>query len=273
MKKQQEDQNANHITKLIGKFDSKDIFVCGTGTSLLGFDWSLLNSKITIALNEAVKVKGFIPTFHLFSDANLFKVTKDRMNGSYEVWPYNPKTLIVCQRDVRTNFLKSVKVSKTIKSNVWQFNICNVCASMQKNASDLFVNRTVATGGITLAWKLGAKRIFLLGVDGYKLRIKNSEGVRDIYYYDGSSKPPEKRKERTLSEKAERNGEVLVTQDRHDFWVKQMQELKDYLIKHGNPYPGKYPNAGIYNCSRLSMIDAWEKVDIQRVLSDGTTDI
>ena len=50
---------------------SGDVYIVGSGTSLIGFKYGQLKGKHTIALNNAIK---FIkPTWHLFSDVNLYK--------------------------------------------------------------------------------------------------------------------------------------------------------------------------------------------------------
>jgi hypothetical protein len=126
----------------------------------------------------------------------------------------------------------------------------------------LYVDRTVATAGIHLAWKLGAERVFLLGVDGYKL--KDAAGER--YYFDGRPKladcgrgvfVPEKRKERLI------NG--VIVQDRHDFWIENMRRLRK-AFDRCKVFPCKWPGAGVYNLSAKSTIDAWPKITIEEAL-------
>lgn len=261
LKPVEEDDNANHIQKLNGRFAGEDIFICGSGTSLHGFNWERLKGKITIALNDALKAPGLEATIHLFSDQNLYKAKKPdaRPSGGYNKYEYPPDTLIICQRAVRCNFLREPGRSVEFKRRIYQFNILNEPAPMKFNDDHLFISRTVATGAICLAWKLGAKRIFLLGIDGYKLRFKDK---KEMYYHDGSVKPKEKRKE---SAKA-MQGFDMVVQDRHELWQKQMTQMKRYFEAHGNPYPSLWPAEGIYNLSKLSTISAWEKIPPDAVL-------
>jgi hypothetical protein len=200
--------------------------------------------------------------FHLFSDQNLFTSKQTGRNtGSYEVWDYYPATKIVCQRPCRKNFLNSPQAKEWVKFNVYQFNQVTTPNRMKVDDDTLFVSRTIATGGISLAWKMGARRIFLLGVDGYKIR----RGAEEVYYHDGTAKPKERRKERTIKQK----DRTLVIQDRHDAWAKNMNELKKHFVSIGNPYPSAWPGPGIYNLSPLSTINAWPKVDREVALEES----
>jgi hypothetical protein len=259
-------ENGSHVSRLVNRYKDEDVFICGTGTSLFGFDWSRLSDKITIALNEAIKVPDFNPTFHLFSDSNLYKSRKRRNlanpSGEYELIDYHPETSIVCQRPVRKNFIVDPNRTEQFKKRVYQFNILPSPATIKFADHNLFISRTVATGAICLAWKLGARRIFLLGVDGYKKRYKRGPSTEEMYYHDGSTKPKEKRKEKTK----ELDGFVMVVQDRHEFWQKQMSQLYEFFRSNGDPYPSEWPGPGVYNCSLLSTIQSWEKIPIDKVL-------
>lgn len=238
-----EDPNAQHIARLAGARAGRDAFVVGTGTSLAGFDWAGLNGLFTIALNDAGAVDGFEPDFHLFSDPLWHR---------YEKRVIARNTKVVCVRESRRRLLKSKDC--VWKEQVWQFNTAGKAKGLVHSASTLYVNRTVATGGITLAWRLGARRVFLLGIDGYKLRRKDG---REVYYHDGRAKV-EKRRE--IKQEGER-----VTQDRHRYWGEDMAELRAWFAA-GGLYPCKWPGPGVYNLSARSTIDAWPKVDAAEVL-------
>jgi hypothetical protein len=258
MRKGAKKDNLDHITRIYNRHKDKDIFILGTGPSLLGFDWTRMNGRLTIALNDAVRAQeGFVPRYHLFSDGNLYEPAKSREQrnplGGYRKFKYDPITDIICGRHQRILFIRHRPAEWPNK--VWQFCACGAAQSMQENDNHLFVNRTVATGAICLAWKLGAKRIFILGVDGYKLRMKDG---KEVYYHNGTPKPPERRKEMTK----EFGEHVKVIQtDRHSFWVRQMDELKKRLNVLGAAYDGPWPARGIYNLSKDSEITAWQKVD------------
>ena len=126
----------------------------------------------------------------------------------------------------------------------------NACEPADGN---LYVSRTVATGAIMLAWKLGARRVFLLGVDGYR--------TDKAYYHDGRTKGREKRKERRID-----GGRIV--QDRHDCWVQNMRELRRQFDRR-KIYGESWPGSNVYNLSLKSTIDSWEKRSVDDVLGES----
>lgn len=258
------DPNAQHINQLFGRHEGANIIVVGSGSSMMGFDYSRLNPFVTIALNDSVKAPGFVPRYHLFSDGHLYEGhAKRNPSGGYQKWLYSPLTKVICPKNQRQCFVNDRGADW---GQAYQFDPTGSPNAIKPGDDGLFVNRTVATGAIMLAWKLGASRIWLMGIDGYKMNVPDDTGGRkDLYYFDGTSKPPEKRK--TVHKKAHGGDAVMVVQDRHDFWRKQMEELKAYFKKHQKAYPGPFPGAGIYNLSALSTIEAWQKVESHLALS------
>ena len=219
----------------------EDIFIVGTGTSLAGFPWERLNDKITIALNDAVKIEGFVPTYHLFSDVNIWK-RYHKMEGK-------PPCKMVCQKHARRLYLDSRYC--TYKEYLWQFDI-DGAPCLDKSTQRLHIRRTVATGGINLAYKLGAKRIFLLGVDGYK--------YKESYYHDGTTKPPERRREELMGD-----GTKRIVQDRHRAWKNDMK-LVGKVFSENKKYQEPYPGSGVFNLNPLSTVGVWETVEPEKAL-------
>ncbi|UCG53522.1 MAG: class I SAM-dependent methyltransferase [Candidatus Latescibacterota bacterium] len=232
--------NRNCVVDLFGSYKGADAFVMGTGTSLAGFDWTSMNDKLTIALNDAVKAPGFKPKFHIFCDVGIW--------ARYRNMNYPEGCAMVCQKRARAQFLRWEHWKDP--DQVFHFNHVSMPDQMTDVDDSLYVSRTVATGGITLAWKLGARRIFLLGVDGYKFS--------DRYYYDGSTKRPEKRRE-------VKAGDGRISQDRHEWWRQNMNKLRDFFRKR-NLFLGPWPKSGVYNLSPFSTIESWEKVPPKTVL-------
>lgn len=232
------------IMNLLGAHRGRDIFIVGTGTSLARFKFEKLNRRITIALNDALMIPGFVPKYHIFADIGIWK--------RYRNLEIDPSIKIICQPKAR-GYFQSHTACK-FKDQIWHFNhVCEVRA-MKDHNNDLYVQRTVATAGICLAWKFGANRIFLLGVDGFKLK--------DSYYWDGSVKP----KERRPSEREDKEGRIV--QDRHGWWQKNMKDLRAHFDKK-KLYPGPWRGSGIYNLSWNSTIDSWQKVKVKNVLGSG----
>lgn len=241
----------------------------------MGFDWTRLNDKITIGLNNALKVPGFVPKYSIFSDTGLW--------SQYRDLKLDPVTKVICQGRARDQFLRYERC--TFKGQVFHFN--HVAKAMSEGRrpkpvcdpynDDLFVARTVATGGIMMAYKLGARRVFLLGIDGYKLPGPGG----GVYYHDGTSKGVERRREHNpdvqFKGKVEKHTDLL-SQDRHEWWRRNMRELRawfDHLGAYQEPF--KFRNAdghlvfgsNVFNLSGKSTIDAWEKVKVKTVLGRG----
>jgi hypothetical protein len=240
----------NRISLLWGRHEGMDAFVVGTGTSLTGFDFSVLNGRknaFSIGLNDAVMAKRFKPEYSLFCDTGIW--------ARYRDMDLDPRTIMVCQPKARSQFLRYERC--TYIDRVWHFNhVGNIqgCVKSDRN-DDLFVARTVATGGIMMAWKLGARRVFLLGVDGYKLK---SSKVGGTYYYDGKGKGNECRKEKNV-------GDGRITQDRHAWWITNMKELRGWFDNR-KVYQEEWPGSNVYNLSEHSEIKAWKKVKPEEVL-------
>jgi len=222
-------------------FAGADVFVVGTGTSLREFDWSRLAGRSTIVLNDAVKhVQD--ASIHLFSDSGIWKRYKDLV--------YNNGTRIVCQLAAIQNFLKA---RPDLHDCIYEFKHYGA-PDMSEGPKDikLYVAQTVATAGIMLAWRLCARRVFLLGVDGYR-------GVDGSYYCDGSVK-------RRVRAKKQKVVDGLIVEAHHQKWGDNMRRLKKSFCGIGI-YPCNFPGAGVYNLSARSSIDAWPKIDVDKILN------
>jgi hypothetical protein len=217
-----------------------DVYVVGTGSSLLGFDWRILDGRRTIALNDAVV--HFRPTYHLFADDHLWK--------RYLKVDYSGVT-IVCSKGAMNN----LRNEKSFRSHgqIREFRRERKLDRLKPRDETLFIDRTVATTGICLAWRLGAQRILLLGVDGYCRQ--------DVYYCDGSWKPEKHRKYKV--EKLLGDGRQM--ENRHFLWQKELEELWR-VFKSNGWYAGRWPDSGIYNLNPLSTIESFEKVKPEMLL-------
>lgn len=230
------DPHVQPASNLWGRNLGEDVFVIGTGTSLAGFDFARLAGRCTIALNDAVRAEGLDPAYHLFHDHGIWQ--------RYLRLQLHPRTWVVCGPHSRKSLIKHEAC--TFKGRIlWHSH--NGAPTVDARDNDLYVDRTVATAGIQMAWKLGARRVFLLGVDGYKVR----EDGRERYYWDGTAKRPEDRKERKVG--------GLIVQDRHDLWIENMRRLARFF-QDSRLFSGPWPGPGVYNLSPRSTIDAWEKV-------------
>lgn len=215
-----------------------DIFIVGTGTSLTSFDWSLLGGRCVIALNDAVK-SIHSPTYHMYTD-NLF-------SRKYSDLPLRDTTIICRNRS-------AIEISKDDSRNRI---LCRFMSSRNPGSAsnhELYVFATVAVTAIHAAQRFGAKRIFLLGIDAYRLPQKR--------YYDGRAKA-----NRKVYKVVARSGDRW-TEKQHLRWGKAMDVMKAYF-RRNKLYPGPWPEPGVYNLSKHSTIKAWEKVDPELVFNEG----
>lgn len=238
-------QSPYSCAQLWGRHTGEDAFVIGTGTSLAGFQFGRLAGRLTIALNDALLCPGLDPAYHIFHDHGLWV-------RYVHVQPH-PRTWFVMQKHGREQFLKNDRC--LFKARIVEYAHAGSPREVEPTDGLLYTDRTIATAGIQLAWKLGAQRIFLLGVDGYKIRRQDGS---ESYYWDGRPKGAEKRKERQAG--------GVVIQDRHDKWIENMRDLRRAFDVR-RVYPCKWPGPGVYNLSAKSTIDAWPKVPVEEVLA------
>ncbi len=225
------------------KWFDGDAFVVGTGTSLMGFDYSCLDGRFTIALNCAVK--QFSPALLIFSDDQLWR--------RYYQLPLKKSTAVVCQSGAAHYLQREKKCG--FGNQVFLFK--RTTRPPVKATDDLLhVGRTVACGAIYLCWKLGVRRVFLLGVDGYR--------VSDAYYSDGALHQKGDRKI------VKRSGGFLQ-EDRHLRWNSTMEEAKGFF-KSVKAYPSEWPGSGVYNLNPDSLVTSWPKVPLKEALSSSPTE-
>lgn len=204
------DHAAPSVCEHVGRYAGSTVYVVGTGTSLAEFDYNRLVGRITIGLNNAVF--AFAPTYHLYSD-NSIRIR-------YWKHAYDPSTTIVVQD----------QVAREARERKWPYydqvrTFCRVndnLADIPRNNDQLWVQRTVATAGIMLAWKLAAARIFLLGVDGYHSAAKTADG-KYINYADGTAHTDQQPRDTD-----KQIGNIIVREN-HLEWAVDMQRLKDYF--------------------------------------------
>lgn len=141
----------------------RDIFIVGTGTSLDGFDFNLLRDRQTIALNHALR---HVP------NADWWVASDRRVTAEYAEYSFGATPVLHCQRRSDSEL---ARVSWYWRAAFYDLVIDP--AQMLSRPRSLYQVSTVATAALSLAWRLGARRVYLLGVDGYSLGIHK-------YFYD-----------------------------------------------------------------------------------------
>lgn len=241
------EHSAPSIYEHYKRIDGCVVYVVGTGTSLRGFDWTRLATKYTIALNNAVFF--FAPSYHLYADASI--------RTRFWKHEYQDRTTIVAQEQVARE-AKAIKWKHYDKLRVFS-RVNDNLQDIPKSNDQLYVERTVATAGIMLAWKLGARDIYLLGVDGYHLAEKTQDG-KYVNYADGSAH---------LSQQPRDTDHVLddrVIREEHLAWNADMLRLRGYFetrVRAWNQAPPR-----VVCASPRTTLSAWPVCTIDDALEE-----
>lgn len=217
--------NLPTIAKHYGVFSGQDIFVVGAGPSLCGFDFERLDGKVTIALNDMVRM--FYPTYHLFSDVDIWQ--------RYKCIAYSHETFIVCQKEPAAHLWSAPEFCA--KDRLLTFTQRG--PDIDPINDELWCDYTVATAGVQFAWKLGAQRIFLLGVDAYRYHSVD-------YCWQAEREPVEL---------------PIVVEPWDSFFNRDLEVVRDHFASFQIGPPG-----GVFNLSARSTIRAWPKMKMEDVL-------
>lgn len=229
------------VSTLWDRHAGADVFVCGFGASLLDFDWSRLDGRVTVALNDAI-TKHPTATYHLYADGRLYRF--------YWSVPYGAETTVVMQPCGTRRVVAALGWAHWPKLRLFaRGKEVSELAAITREDDRLWTLTTVATAGIMLAWKLGAARVYLLGVDGYIM-------PGSAYYADGALCPAGWAMDHLMP-----NG--YGVQERHVAWNADMLALRTYFdgqARAGVPVPE------VVNLNPLSSIDVWPKAHMEKFL-------
>ncbi len=142
------------------RWENATVYIVGGGPSLCGFDWELLRNKKVIALNRAFEVLPWADVLY-WTDSRFYTWYKSDID--------NFQGLCVTCEPVHKGSTKIIVLNAVRKSGI-DLRPGYICRA-----------RNSAAGGINLAVKLGAKRIYLLGVDLKELPDQS-------HWHDGYSK-------------------------------------------------------------------------------------
>lgn len=229
------------IADLIGRHRGADVFVVGTGTSLAAFEWGQLVGGITVALNDAMLARGFVPTYHLFVDDAL----AERYAGRWD------SRTTVCLPNIVRHLARShagavagwTQVQRDLDMSRLPWSWPSVAVGV--DTDELYCVHTIAIAGIQLAWKLGARRIILLGLDGYTSKT--------AAYFDG------RRDGTPHAERGARDvGDGRIVTMKHIIWRYEHEKLREWFAEIGFLRSG----AGVYNANPRSTLDAWPKINL-----------
>lgn len=125
-------------------WNNEDVFIIGGGSSLKNFDWNLLKPELTIGCNAAFLLGSEICKICIFCDTSFFnKFKKELVNYTGIL------------------FTNSVGLQNTKEKYLWT--LPRISKGLSINA--LGFGGNTGCSAINLALLLGAKRVFLLGMD------------------------------------------------------------------------------------------------------------
>lgn len=135
---------------MIDHWKGQDVFIVGGGPSLYGFDFSRLNNKNTIAVNNSYMY--FSPKWLMFGDQIFLDYVRRRGHNL---------------KELADRVIALDRVALDIEDNIFQ--ISGTAARPTENPDNLYngvpEQGSIACLGINAAMIAGAGRIFLLGID------------------------------------------------------------------------------------------------------------
>lgn len=227
------------IATVVDQHLGADVFVVGTGPSLRGFDFDRrLRDRVTIAINDAVFL--FDPTFHLFNDGEIagryaesertwrsVALWKNCARARPAWWQYYLDSYIVCRDRNLDGFVPLVP---RMAGRILSYHQRG--PDVDKGSDELWVGATTSCAAIQLAWKLGARRIYLLGVDA--CHVDGAKYSTDAPNSDGGP-----------------SGRVTLRLPDFDL---DMLKLRDWFVASG-----AFDVANVVNLSPVSQVTAWRK--------------
>lgn len=222
---------------LEGSLQGEDVYIVGSGVSLIGFDYSILKGKKIVPLNHACfKVPEI--AFHVFLDTRFFNEANlvDKDGVKWDSMPWQKVTSSHSTLGTRDG-LAVIK-----PSNYFNFD----------PKAGLYTSKNSACFGISTAIFARARRIYLLGID---CRFADKEEAMHIAKQNGDEAESERIRlsDRTLYGHST-SGTVAHSLDskEHENIFRKFSELFD-------AFDGK---AEIYNCSKWSRIKTFPLVEL-----------
>lgn len=126
-------------------WEGQDAYIIGGGSSLVGFDFFKLEGKNTIGVNDAYRLGPKIVQIVFFSDSAWFEKNKFELEK-------HPWTVVTCAPTLLDTRAPWLKPMHRVKEGL-------------AHGSSLAWNYSSGAGAINLSISLGAKRVFLLGMD------------------------------------------------------------------------------------------------------------
>lgn len=238
------------VRDLLWKHEYRDVYVVGSGTSLADFDFRKLDGRVTIALNGAMLAPRFVPTYHLFADEWQAEKCEHAWTAvTTVVVPQSSAHLVGGKAGaVATWTPVSREIEQVGDQWVWP------SVAVDVDSDELYCHFTISIAGIELAYKLGAHRVFLLGLDGYTTpSAAYFDGTKDRFPVDFKG--------------AHDVGDGRIVAQKHMTWLYEHGKLREWFAELG--YVGPNQTCGVWNCSERSTLTAWPKISVESITTGG----
>lgn len=231
-------------------FKNDDLYVVGSGPSLIGFDWEFLRDKNTFVLNHTItRVPN--PKVHIFLDSSL--PGKVGLNKKTDPWKTITKP--------GNGFENSEKHLVVRTHNRIGLRLCD----------GMYSGFNTGLFAVNLALLTGASRIFLLGIDGCVLKGEKVQALKNYaktsYFYKADAK---KEIDRKLKEADEQNTMVGHEQSGKDNSKKEFFQRSDSRLDYYKEQCKKFAVYSVYpqlvNCSPISEIPGIKKSTLDKEL-------
>lgn len=221
--------------ELFKDHDDRIAVILGSGSSLRGFDFSVLDDPLfaVTAINDEVfrNKDSFKPEIWMFFD----NTVADR----FREYVIDPDIMILSKENMHQELLHwSLFRSKPVPRWLHRLKTFKSNRRWDINGEHFYMNKTTAVPALCLAIKRGFKKIILLGVDFYS--------TSDCYYYIGEE--PKDKPERAKSYIDDNQ----YMEDRHVMMVSDMTQIHKELERAN--WDGK-----IFQTSMLSPLSCFEK--------------
>lgn len=150
-------KNEKKLLALKNKFKGRRAFIIGNGPSLTKTDIRLLKDEITIGCNGIFllfKDMGFLPTFYTVEDTLVAEDRAEiinRIRGTLKVFPYDLRYCLKPDGDtVFVNFVRKYRGFPKFSSDF---------------SRNVFWGGTVTFLNLQLAYYLGIREVYLIGID------------------------------------------------------------------------------------------------------------
>lgn len=154
----------SQIKKLQNKFEGQRCFILGNGPSLNKCDLTLLNKECSFGVNGIfykTEEMGYKPTFYVVEDSHVMKDNHKKINEydiDYKFFPTNYKSFI---RNKKNTYFFNMNEGFYIEHSP-NFSIPRFSTDMAK---ELFCGQSVTMLNFQIAFYLGFKEVYLIGMD------------------------------------------------------------------------------------------------------------